>query len=156
MKKTVGRKKKAVVQTTEDAPVEKKLGVFDFISAVSFDKVDLIRNSDNPEATAKLYSPFMTNRALSFHISSIIDANIMNECSQLDPQLQFDYHLNSIRREKRFSKWFKQEKSEDLDLVCKHYSCNIRRGAEYLTLLTSEQLDVIRSLYFVGGVTKNS
>ncbi len=154
MKKTVGRKKKAAVDVQGDAPVEKKLGVFDFISAVSFDKIDLIRNADDPDATAKLYSPFMTNRALSFHISSIIDANIMNECSQLDPQLQFDYHLNSIRREKRFSKWFKPEANEDLDLICTHYSCNKRRAQEYLSILSGEQIEEIRALYNTGGVKR--
>jgi hypothetical protein len=132
----------------------KEFGIFDFITAVSDTKVDLIRNSENPEACAKLYSPYMTNRALSYHVSSIIDANIMNECGHLDPQLQFDYLLNSVRKEKRFSKWFKPEANEDLDLICKHYECNKRRAQEILTILSAEQIESIRSTHSTGGAKR--
>ena len=132
----------------------KEFGIFDFITAVSDTKVDLIRNSENPEACAKLYSPYMTNRALSYHVSSIIDANIMNECGHLEPQLQFDYLLNSVRKEKRFSKWFKPESDADLDMLCTYFTCNKRRAMEYKSILTSNQLDQIRKSMSTGGARK--
>jgi hypothetical protein len=132
----------------------KEFGIFDFINAVSFDKKNLVRDSENPEACAKLYNPFMTNRALSFHVSSIMDAQIMNECGHVDPQLQFEYLLNSVRKEKRFSKWFKPEANEDLDLICKHYQCNKRRAQELLSILPAEQIELIRSTHSTGGTKR--
>ena len=128
--------------------------MFDFINAVSFDKKNLVRDSENPEAAVKIYNPYMTNRSLSFHISSIMDANIMNECSYLDPQLQFEYLLNSVRKEKRFSKWFKPEANEDLDLICQHYQCNKSRAQEILTILSAEQIEHIRSTHSTGGAKR--
>lgn len=148
--------KQAAVKTKPkgEGASAKEFGIFDFISAINFDKKNLIRDSENPEACAKIYAPFMTNRALSFHISSIMDANIMNQCSGLDGQLQFEYLLNSVRKEKRFSKWFKPEANEDLDLICVHYQCNKSRAQEILNLLPADELDAIRSTHTTGGTKR--
>jgi hypothetical protein len=155
-KKTTKTAKQAAVKTKPkgEGAAPKEFGIFDFITAVSDTKRELIRDSENPEACAKLYSPFMTNKALSFHVSSIIDANIMNECGHVDPQLQFDYLLNSVRKEKRFSKWFTPEANEDLDLISEHYQCNKRRAEEILSILTKDQIEYIRSTHSTGGAKK--
>lgn len=156
MKKPTKTAKQAAVKTKakkEDA-APKEFGVFEFINAVSYDKKNLIRDSETPEAAAKLYSPFMTNRALSFHISSIMDANIMNQCGHLEGQLQFEYLLNSVRREKRFSKWFKPEANADLELICEHYQCSKRRAQDIIAILSDEQLETIRSTHSTGGTKR--
>lgn len=156
MKKTTKTAKQAAVKTKPkgEGAQPKEFGVFDFITAVSDTKRNLIRESDNPEAAAKLYSPFMTNRGLSYHVSSIMDANLMNQCHHLDTQLQFEYLLNSVRREKRFSKWFKPEANADLDLICTHYQCNKRRAQEIISILTADQIESIRSTHNTGGARK--
>jgi hypothetical protein len=127
---------------------------FDFINAISYDKRDLIRMSENPEGAEKLYNPFLTNRGLSYHMSSIMEANILNQLHYLDKQLQFDCALNMVRKEKRFSKWFKPESNEVIELICKHYQCNIRRAQEYASILTPEQLEKIREQQFTGGMKR--
>ena len=109
-----------------------------------------------------LYERFLTSwvkginymASESYHVSSIIDANIMNECGHLEPQLQFDYLLNSVRKEKRFSKWFKPESDADLDMLCTYFTCNKRRAMEYKSILTSNQLDQIRKSMSTGGARK--
>lgn len=144
--------KKAKVAT--ETKVAKEFGPFDFITAVSDTKINLVRNSDNPEATAKLYNSFLTNRALSYHVSSIMDANVMNQCHQLPPLLQFEFLLNTVRREKRFSKWHKAEKDETLDMLAAHYECSLKRAIEIRSILPPDQVEAIRNLRKTGGVNK--
>jgi hypothetical protein len=127
---------------------------FDFINAVSWDKRDLIRQSETPEIAEKLYNPFLTNRGLSYHMSSIMEANILNQVHYLDKQLQFDCALNMVRKEKRFSKWFKPESNEVIELICKHYQCNIRRAQEYASILTQEQIEELQEKQFTGGMKR--
>jgi hypothetical protein len=127
---------------------------FDFINAICFDKRDLIRQSENPESAEKLYNPYLTNRGLSYHISSIMEANILNQLHYVDKQLQFDCALHMVSKEKRFSKWFKPESNEVIELICKHYQCSIRRAQEYASILTPEQIEKIREQQFTGGTKR--
>ena len=43
----------------------KDLTPFDFMNAASFSKEDLIRNSDIPEHTEKMYTPYVVNRGFT-------------------------------------------------------------------------------------------
>jgi hypothetical protein len=147
-------RKKGIPKKDPAIKLTKELGPFDFINAVSFDKTDLIRNADSPEATEKLYNPFLTNRALSYHISSIMDASMMNQCSHIDKALQFHCHLHSVRKEKRFSSWYKKDASDNLEMVCKFYECNRVRGMEILSLLPASALEEIKAMQETGGVKK--
>src|SRR5690606_41833497 len=132
--------KKAAVQKPEAAPKEKKLGLFDIIGELSYGKNDLIRSSEDPEVAIKSYTPFMVNKSFSFHLSSIFDANFMNEMSHVDPLLQHDYYMGSLRPEKRFSKWFKQEDNDTLNILARHYECNLKRAQEIMSVLTDDQI----------------
>lgn len=148
-------KKKTPKETIPKADKPKaEYGPFDFINAISYDKRDLIRDSETPEAAEKLYNPYLTNRGLSYHMSSIMEANILNQVHYLDKQLQFDCALNMVRKEKRFSKWFKPESSDVIELICKHYQCNIRRAQEYASLLPDEQIEKLREQQFTGGMKR--
>jgi hypothetical protein len=149
------KKKAAPKKEADSAPKEKKIGLFDLIGDVSYEKRDLIRNSEDREATLKLYSPYMANRAFSFHPSSIGDANLMNLFSFLDPQMQHDFYLYGLRSEKRFSKWFKPEENETLDILAAHYNVNLVRAQEIMKVLTTEQLTTIVTRHEnKGGVSK--
>lgn len=151
-KKTT-RKKEAASAT--GAPKEKKIGLFDLIGDVSYEKRDLIRSSDEPEVVLKAFAPYMANRAFSYHASSIIDANIMNQLTTIDPLLQHDYYLYALRAERRFSPWFKPDVNETLHILADHYETNLRRAQEIMTVLTAEQLATIVEKYAnKGGVHK--
>jgi len=86
---------------------------FDFVNSASYSKEDLIRESDNTELAEKTYAPFLTNKAFSYHVDTIMYANEMNMRSALENQLAFDYYLNSIRPQKRFAKWIKKDTSDN-------------------------------------------
>lgn len=145
---------KTLPKQPKEAKAKPEFGPFDFISAVSFDKKDLIRDAVDPVTVAKIYSPFLTNRALSYHVSSIMEANMLNGMGHIDNQLQFDCLLSMVRREKRFSKWFKPEVNETLNLIAEHYQCNKIRAQEILSILTQDQIEMIREQHHTGGASK--
>jgi hypothetical protein len=150
-KKKTAPKKKEVAE----APKEKKLGVFDIISELSYGKDDLLRSADDVEVAVKSYNAFLTNKSFSFHLSSIFDANIMNQMAHVDPLLQHDYYMHSLRREKRFSKWFKQEENSTLNILAQHYNVNLKRAQEIMNTLNAEQIEKIVNIYEnKGGVHK--
>ena len=82
---------------------------FDFVEAVSFTKEDIIRDGDAEERD---YNAFIVNKALSFFPDSVFDSQEMNREYMLDPIMQFDYLRLSLRKRKRFSKWFKKINNE--------------------------------------------
>ena len=60
-----------------------------------------------------------------------------------------------VRKRKRFSKWFKAEKINDLELIKQYYGYNNQRAREALSLLPKEHLDYIRFKMHKGGKTQN-
>lgn len=127
-----------------------KLG--DFLNSINYSKENLFIG--DPELASKRYPAFVVNRCLSYFPDTIFFANEMNIHHHLDNRVQYEYLLTSIRKRKRFSKWAKDEKSKDLDLIKKCYGYNNRKAEEALSVLTKEQIDEIRDYMSEGG-TKN-
>lgn len=109
---------------------------------------------DDPNAE-KLYLPFMVNRCLSFFQDTVLYANEMNQNYELDHKLQYDYLLNSVRKRKRFSKWLKNETSDDLDLVKFHFKYSDQKAKEVMDILGEEGIQKIRDLYGASFSIKN-
>jgi|SRR6056300_659714 hypothetical protein len=124
---------------------------FDFVNSASYSKEDLIRESDNPELAEKTYAPFLTNKAFSYHVDTIMYANEMNMRSALENQLAFDYYLNSIRPQKRFAKWIKKDTSDNLEVVKEYYQYNYEKAEHALSLLSQEQLIELKKRLEKGG-----
>lgn len=101
----------------------------------------------------KDYVPFIVNKALSFHYDCIMHVNQMNMHPNLDKSLQYQYYLNSIRSYKRsFQKWLKKETIADLELIKQYYSCSTEKAKEALSILTADQIDIIRKKLDRGGI----
>ena len=79
----------------------------DYLKAINHTKEPLLDTDD--EFIEKGYVPFVVNRCLSYFPDTIFMVNQMNACPTVDKKMHFDYLLNSIRKRKRFSKWFKNE-----------------------------------------------
>lgn len=127
---------------------------FDFVTAASYSKEDLIGDSENQTTTEKMYNPYLTNKAFSMIDDSILHANEMNMRSHLFPRAQFDYYRSVLRKRKRFSKWPKVEKSEELDAIQKVYECNRTIAKLYLKVFTKEQLKMIKEKLQEGGASR--
>ena len=79
-----------------------KTNPFDYINAINVSKKNLMRGSNNDTIAEKEYSPFLTNRALSYFSDTIGYANEMNQRHHLDHLLQFEYLLNIVSLRKDF------------------------------------------------------
>tara|TARA_R100000008_G_scaffold86502_1_gene79895 strand:- start:1502 stop:1885 length:384 start_codon:yes stop_codon:yes gene_type:complete len=122
----------------------------EYLNAINYSKDDIFL--EDPEYANKSYSPYVINRCLSYFPDTILHSNEMNSKSFLDNKMQYDYYRFSLRKRKRFSKWLKEEKSKDLDVVKEYFNYSNRQAKEALRILTSDDLQEIRDFLDVGGV----
>lgn len=125
---------------------------FDYVSAINFTKKDLMTDTDNDELAEAGYVPFLTNRSLSYFPDTIMYANEVNMHQHLDNKLQFHYLINSIRPKKRFSKWAKRQDSDDFEAVKEYFKYNNAKTEQALTLLSPDQINIIRKRLNTGGI----
>ena len=123
---------------------------FDYLKAINETKEDVMLT---PEDERK-YSPFIVNRGLSFFMDTIFQVNELNRNYHLEVRLQFDYLLNSVRKKKRYSKWLKPEKLQDLDVVKEYYGFSNEKAKDALSTLSEDQLAFIKDKLNQGGVEK--
>jgi hypothetical protein len=123
---------------------------FEIISAIGYTK-DV---NDYPEEVVEdIYNHFLINRTLSYHADCLVYANEMNQRHQSDKWLQFHFYLNSLRPRKRFAKWEKANKVDDLDTVKLAYEYNNRKALQVIDLLSDEQINELKKDR-KGGVVK--
>ena len=120
----------------------------DYLNSINYTKEPLMDTED--EQVEKQYAPYIVNRCLSYFIDTILHANQMNQFSQADKKLQFDYLQNAIRKRKRFSKWAKNELGDELTIVKEYYGYSNSKTKEIMSLLTNEDIEQMR-LYLSGG-----
>ena len=121
---------------------------FDFINAISHTKIDLMEQ-DNAESQ---YKPYVINKGLSFYPDTVIQANEMNSRPHLDKRMQFNFLINIIRSKKRYSKWLKPEKLNDLEVVQEYYGYSKEKARQVLPLLSDEQINYIKLRIKKGGL----
>lgn len=103
------------------------------------------------EQDEKAYSPFMVNKALSFHKDTVLFANEMNKYPSLDKKLQADFLLNIVRAYKRpYSKWFKKAQSRDLSVVKEYYGYSDAKAEEACKILSDDQITSMKKQLYKG------
>ena len=107
---------------------------------------------DDPDFD-KEYTPFIINKALSYHQDAILAANMMNERAHLSKKLQVLFLINTIASRKRYSKWVKATVSDDERLVAEYYGCSLRHARGLVSLHSSGQLMHMRVRTDKGGTT---
>ena len=120
---------------------------FDFVKSITYTKQDIMNDLNESE-----YESFLVNRALSYHQDCLLYANEMNRRFELSVRLQYHYLLNTIRKRKRFAKWIKHEKIDDLNIVMDYYQVSRAKAEEYLNILSENNIAVLRKKMNKGGV----
>ena len=120
---------------------------FDFVKSITYTKQDIMYDLNESE-----YESFLVNRALSYHQDCLLYANEMNRRFELSARLQYHYLLNTIRKRKRFAKWIKPEKIDDLKIVMEYYQVSRAKAEEYLNILSENNIAVLRKKMNKGGV----
>jgi hypothetical protein len=125
---------------------KQKISPFDFSNAICTNDKRFWRDD-----IEKDYNPFIINKGLSYGADTVHQANEMNARPHLDKRLQFDFLINTIRPRKRYNKWLKAEIVEVLDVVQEYHGYSIRQARQVLPLLTSAQIDYMRTRLNKGG-----
>ena len=123
---------------------------FDFINDINLGKKGIMVD----DLAEKEYAPFITNRALSFHVDTVLFANEMNIHHHLDNRLQYDFFINIIRKQKRWSKWFKPNEVTNLDIIKQYYGYSNDKAKSVLSLLNNEQILELKKRIYKGGKRK--
>jgi hypothetical protein len=124
-----------------------KTNPFDFVKSVSSDKKDIMY--DNIEE--KLYAPFLTNKALSYHQDSVFFSNEMNIRSGTENRLQYLFFLNTLRKRQRFSKWQKPYVSKKLDVIKEYYEISTKQAKDYMSILSDSDVRTMKKRMKTGG-----
>ena len=122
----------------------------DFLNSINHTKEDLFKQ--DAEHAEKLYQPFVVNRSLSYFPDTIFHSNEMNVLHGIDEKMQYDYLKYSVRKRKRFSKWVKSEKIENIDLIKDYFGYSNSKAQESLRVLTDDQISKIKQEMDLGGV----
>lgn len=132
----------------EQFKVKKKaISPFDFANSINYTKENLIVD----DWSEKQYNAFIVNKALSYGADTVIAANEMNSRPHIDRKAQYDFLRGIVRKKKRFNKWLKPEKEEQLELVKEYYGYNNTKAATALRILNPDQIELIKKKLERGG-----
>lgn len=105
----------------------------------------------------KDYVPYVVNKALSFHIDCVLQANQMNIMPCTDKKMQYDYLCGTVRKYRRpFQKWQKRETMEALETIKAYYDYSNERAKEVMHLLSDDQIAELRNRLDKGGVQRKT
>ena len=120
---------------------------FDIIHAISESK----KNLSIVDGFDKACVSFVINKGLSYFSDTILYANEMNRLHLLDNKVQFHYLLNTIRPRKRFSKWHKNELTEDIKIISEYFGYSYTKAKQVQNLISSDQLNMMKQKLQKGG-----
>jgi len=120
---------------------------FEFCNDINYGKSNIMVD----DVAEKAYNPFMVNRQLSYFQDTVLFANEMNVNSHLDNRLQFDFLINIIRKKKRFSKWAKAQKNDDVEVIKEYYGYSNNKARQVHSLLSSDQINDLKKKVYRGG-----
>jgi hypothetical protein len=136
------------VEKIEEVPYKAPaISPFDFINAIHYSKENLIVD----DWSEKQYNPWIINKGLSYGPDTVIPANEMNSRPHLDKILQFHFLINIIRPKKRFNKWIKAEKIDDLEVIKEYYGYSTEKAKQVLPLLDDKIIDNMKRKITKGG-----
>ena len=125
----------------------------EYLNAINFTKQKLMDTDDL--MWEKKYPAYIVNRCMSMFWDTLPAANEMNGYHFLDKKVQFDFFINSIRKQKRFGgKWLSQTKLKDMEYVKEYYGYSNEKAKDALNILSKEQIEHIKESLNKGGRTK--
>ena len=121
----------------------------EYLRSINTTKENLM-DKDDP-LYEKKYPAFIINKCLAPFNDTIMLVNEMNINNHLDNKLQYDFLLNSLRKQNRFATWMKASKSKNLEYVKEYFGYNNEKARAVLNILTDEQIATIKIKLNKGG-----
>lgn len=123
---------------------------FDYVNDITYGKKGIMVD----DIAEKNYNAFIINRSLSYHNDTVLFANEMNIHHNIDSRLQYDFFINIIRKQKRWSKWMKPSEVSDLDLIKEYYGYSNEKAKSVLKLLNDDKINELKNRIYKGGKRK--
>ncbi len=120
---------------------------FEYCNDINYGKSNIMVD----DIAEKSYNSFMVNRQLSYFNDTVLIANEMNLNAHLDNRLQFDFLINIVRKKRRFSKWAKAQKNDDVEVIKEYYGYSNEKARQVLSLLSSERINDLKKKVYRGG-----
>ena len=121
----------------------------EYLKSINTTKENLM-DKDDP-LYEKKYPAFIINKCLAPFNDTIMLVNEMNINNHLDNKLQYDFLLNSLRKQNRFATWMKASKSKNLEYVKEYFGYNNEKARSALNILNDEQIAYIKNKLNKGG-----
>ena len=119
-----------------------KVSPFDWVKSI---------NSKNYLDQLTGYNPFLTNRAFSYHMDTILLAEEMNQNNGLSPLLQYEFYFYSVRKSDRFGFPPKPVDPPNLDHIMEYFGYSRQKAIEALRVLDLNDISNIISDLDKGG-----
>jgi len=123
---------------------------FDFYASVTSNKKYIMTEENEHD-----YESFLVNRTLSYFKDCVLLANEMNKYHKIDNKLQYDFFINTIRKQSRFSKWQKANDKDIITAVKAYYGFNQQKAEQAVSILSDDQKKYILKKVSKGGRTNS-
>lgn len=122
-----------------------------FLDSIMVNGVNLLVD----EEAEKAYAPFVINRGVAQSISTVLYAQEMNKRPGLTKEMHYSYLRKVIPKKKRYDKWpKKKDLGEDIQTIQAYYHVSVEKAQEYASILTDEQIAIIKTRMDTGGQRK--
>ena len=121
----------------------------EYLNSINITKKNLM-DGDDPLYERK-YPAYIINKCLAPFNETIMLVNEMNKHCHLDDKLQYDFLLNSLKKQKRFASWMKASKERNREYVKEYFGYNNEKARAVLNILTDEQIATIKIKLNKGG-----
>ena len=125
--------------------IPKKLDPFQIADNV-FTKAGLI---DPVEAG---YEPYMMARICANNFDAVFFANEMNRYPNCSKRMSYRFYYEALDKGRRYGKWRKAPKDEEIACIAKAYGVNKHRAAQYHKLLGPDGVKAVLESQAKGGV----
>lgn len=98
-------------------------------------------NSGAYEPLGKDYSKFLTGRALSYYVDTIMLANAINVYPNIDDDLHYRFLKGTVTPKKRFSKWAKPQAHPRASAISAYYQIPMLEAYQIEHFFTDQQID---------------
>ena len=97
----------------------------------------------NPEK----FDPWLAMTYYSLFPDTIYYAQMMNLNSNLEPSVQMQYYINTVRPLKRWRKWPKKSVSEDIKLLQEVFGYSENKAKTALAVISKSHMKELRTKY---------
>ncbi len=121
---------------------EKGISPFDILNSIYFSRSFVL-----DENTEKAYVKYVLNKGLSMGEDTIYYAAEMSRFSHITNHMHHDFLNGVVRKRKRYNKWIKSTKDDNIKIVRFFMNCSISKAKEVLTLLNEAQVNELRTIF---------